>query len=137
MLTGIPIVDLIERWHDVGMSFENVATILSENALWAERVSTDFGIHDVPEGVYYATVASLNRAGGTHALLLVITRDKEILFDPNAARPGVHHYRHDALDPQSTEGDGCMLTSVVSLHRIIPLTRHAAYPVWRHCMLSI
>jgi hypothetical protein len=126
---------MIERWRDVGMSFETVATVLSENALWAEKVSTDFGSHDVPEGVYYATVASLNQSGGTHALLLVISRDQEILFDPNAARPGVYHYRYDALDPQSAKGDGRMLTSVISLHRIIPLTKHAAYPSWKHRML--
>jgi hypothetical protein len=88
MITGIPVESLIERFGDNGLNWAQEVTVLVENKIWPHR-NIDAGPHPFPlEGVYLATVPSLNIAGRSHRVVIDARSEGYTLYDPNKGRHG-------------------------------------------------
>lgn len=94
MVTGIPVDDLVERFGDHGIGFDEKATVLVENGIWP--VNTTFQPHPFsPCGVYIVGTCSLNLPGKMHCVVVEALPDGYKVHDPNTGREGKAAYTDD------------------------------------------
>lgn len=93
MLTGIPIDEVIEKFHsDWKAKKSNPAVWLNQNGFNYEVNHNPF-CHTAEWGsVYLLTVPSLNIVGGLHHIVMDLRSDTEVILDPNYGKVGKKYY---------------------------------------------
>jgi len=94
IVTGIPVDELIERFGDHAIGFDEIATVLVEHGLFPRETT----IESHPfyrSGIYFVSVPSLNLAGQLHQIVIEASEDGYIVHDPQAGREGKDFYVDD------------------------------------------
>lgn len=130
MVTGVPVMELIERLGEGGLGSDDEAMILTENGILPICLP-DFTPHLMPYvGTYFATVPSINLEGTNHLVVVSLEDDKWVLYDPNEGREGRKSYPRDSfmVAPWKTFG----YSRIVFLHEM-PNHRGTLERLQRYC----
>lgn len=98
MVTGILVEELVKRFGNKGLSCEEEIVVLTEMGIFPQQISL-FGNTLFPEdGIYMASVPSINKIGYSHRILFVIIEDNWDVIDPNKDRIDKKIYTKDMIE---------------------------------------
>lgn len=93
MITSIDINEIINDFHEEWKNYKtNPSKFLSHQCI-GHVVNKDVFNHTLEwDSIYLLTVASLNIDGGLHHIVLDLTGEIEMVFDPNNGKQGKKYY---------------------------------------------
>jgi len=111
MLSGIAVEDIVKDLGDSGVASDREHKWYRDNGYEPIYIEPHKKFDFKRDGVYLATVPSLNKIGGTHRI--VILADSEAgcmfkVFDPNRGKARKYYYSISAL-----EDGACMISDLV------------------------
>lgn len=126
MVTGENIHQLIERFGDHGLSWHEIATVLIEHRLFPVEVHNTLAYgfpHSHPDGVYFASLPSLNIQYGWHQVIVVIKNGQDWILDPNYGREGAKAYTSDMLEKETLTFHGVLRVDAMALRKMRPISK--------------
>lgn len=94
MVTGEDVHELVERFGDHGLSFEEKACVLVEHKLWPVNTTFQGDPFDFC-GVYLVGTCSLNWPGKMHCVVVEVNAEGYTVYDPNKGRDGMDYYNDE------------------------------------------
>jgi len=94
MVTGTPVEELLERFGDHAIGFDEMATVFVEHGIFPEFTTNQHHPFDRC-GVYFVAAPSLNLPGKLHQVVVEASEDGYIVHDPQAGREGKRWYRNE------------------------------------------
>lgn len=96
MITGLSVDDMIDRFGDHALGFDETATVLAEHGLFPHNTSS--GPHRYPfVGWYLVACASKNLPGQAHQVLVYADGEGYTVYDPQEGREGKKFWSGDEL----------------------------------------
>lgn len=91
MLFEVTVEDLIERFGNHGLSFDEKAVVMVEHQVFPVITTTER--HPLREpGIYFVGCGSLNHPGKMHCVLVEVKDGEYHVYDPNEGRDGKDCY---------------------------------------------
>lgn len=102
MVSGVDVLDVIKDLGDNdGLTDEEMLAWLVRRHIMPLEIGAARHLHSFPlQGLYLATVPSLNLQGRGHQIVIELNRDY-VVHDPNNGYEGREFYPIDALSPSS------------------------------------